>query len=140
MARFIVNLTQKSSNLDADAPHGLVISCGKNNNGKRFAVRAVEMGGNGVYRVDESFDPQSYLANVDGKRKEAVTLPQLLDAVRSGLTKSGEIAGHVHDTFGGSRARVYDKLRFAVENGYLTKAKKGEYTLGPKADSVPPLA
>jgi RecA-family ATPase len=135
MARFAINITSKSSNLETDEEHGLVISCGKSNNSRPFPVRAVIMGSNGVYRVDEDFDVRTYLDDVDGKRrKQAVTIQQVVDIVRRGVVKTGELVDAVHTETGATRATTYRVLQAALKGNYLTQSGKGVYALGTRAD------
>ncbi len=135
MARFIFNLTPLHATTEAaDKGHGLVISCGKSNDSRGFATRAVTFDDNtGNYVVDGQFDATTYRADVDGKRSaKIVTVRNVWDVVNSGKTKTGEIIAAVRADLGACDRTIRSAIITACRAEFLTKVSFGVYAIGPK--------
>lgn len=77
---------------DPDNPNLLVMSCGKNNNGKHFDEIGVifdeEMG---IYRKDDDFDPEQFREDIglnkpNGKKEAQVKPEDVLECMEHGIT------------------------------------------------------
>jgi hypothetical protein len=125
-ARFVINITPRTTNLDTDAEHGLVISCGKSNDTRKFSLRCVILDDSGVYRVDPSFDVNEYLKDLDGPpHQAALSVGDVVAAVHEGITTGAELVAHFVETAEISRATVHRVLAQAVKQGRLTRQRKG---------------
>jgi hypothetical protein len=124
-ARFVINITARTTNLDTATGHGLVISCGKSNDTEKFAVRAVALAEEGVYRLDQHFDVKAYLDEVDGRRKSAVRVEDIVALVENGTTKGADIAEYFEDRDQISRTTTYRILGQAVKQRRLTRKRIG---------------
>jgi hypothetical protein len=143
MARLAFNLTPLHATTDAaEKGHGVVINCGKINDSRPFASRAVVFSDeSGTYTVDKSFDAQRYRDDVEGKhRKHAVTIQQVVDVVRRGITKLGEIVAVLCGETAASASTAKRAIGDACAKDYLKSPRHGHYELGPKASKVEPLS
>jgi hypothetical protein len=131
-ARFVMNVTAKATNLDvAQQAQGLVIACGKSNDSAKFAVRGVDLGEDGVYRLDPNFDVQAYLDAVEGKRGSGTpTVEDVVAAVRAGRTTAEEIQEELSLTAKVSTTLLYQLLKQALAKGRLMK------TAGPRGKGM----
>ena len=125
----------------AEKGHGLVIHCGKVNDGTGFSTRAVKLDEtNGVYVLDKEFDPTAYRLNVDGKFKDkAVPIRAVVDVVRRGTTKARDIIAALRaDGLAASDPTMRRTIADACKAGILKSPRFGVYELGPEADTLVP--
>ena len=82
---------------DKENQNKLVLACGKANNAPHFRTRGLEYDpSTGFYSVDESFDLNDWINDVDGKRgSKTATIKDIMEAIRAGNHKTMEIVAYV---------------------------------------------
>ena len=130
MARFAINVAPE----DRDDGGKVVLASGKINDAQKFKTRgAILNAETGIYSINSDFDLDAWRANLDGKRTaKACTVRDVVEAVRDGVHKTGEIVERVHGETGASVRTIKDGLKEAVKMGYLETCIRGTYTLGKK--------
>lgn len=112
----------------------LVLTCEKANNVKKFEPKGLNFE-NGIYTEDHGFSVEAWKDDIDGNRtSKTLTVADLIQIIKQGVHKSGEIVAACEKEFGASKATVTRRLAEGVEKGYIAKTQPlGSYTLGPKA-------
>jgi hypothetical protein len=130
MARFMINVAPG----DAEKRAKIVVSCGKSNNGPNFTSRGAELQPTTMsYLIDDDFDLNSWRLDVEGKRgQKACSIRDLVEAVRSGHSKTRAIVAAVGGKNGASESAVKRRMKDAEAGGYLSRVGTGVYELGPK--------
>lgn len=130
MARFGINVAPE----DPDDGARVVLACGKINNAKKFSTRGAVMDEETYrYSLNPDFDLVAWREDVDGKHGKSCSIRDVVDAVRAGSTKTGEIVHRVHQETGACTRTVKTRIGDAVAGGYLKGGtSRGLYVLGPR--------
>ncbi|MBC7368898.1 MAG: AAA family ATPase [Undibacterium sp.] len=131
MARFGINVAPE----DPDDGARVVLACGKMNNARKFITRGAVMDASThLYSCNPSFDVEAWRNDVEGKRGgKSCSVRDVVEAVREGVHKSGQIVKAVMESTGASQRTVKARLGDAVRAKYLASCEPyGSYTLGNK--------
>lgn len=112
----------------------LVLTCEKVNNVKKFEPKGLIFE-NGIYTEDTSFSVDAWKDDIEGNRSsKTLTVADIIQIIKQGVHKSGEIVAACEKEFGASKATVTRRLAEGIEKQYIVKTQPlGSYTLGPKA-------
>jgi hypothetical protein len=116
-----INLAPRS----ADNPNLLIMSCGKNNNGKLFPEIGVEFDENlGIYIKDDSFDPEEFREEVgiQSSKKKPITPEQVADLVEDGIPRT-KLLEAVKNKYSVSQPTAYRTIDRAEEAGNIRKER-----------------
>lgn len=118
---------------DSDDSSKLVFTCEKANNVQKFEPKGL-LFENGIYREDATFDLKAWRDDIEGKRSnKTLTIADVVQMVKDGLFRSGDIVSRCEEEFGVSRRTVHDRLKDAVDKEYLVKGSAhGTYVVGVK--------
>ena len=131
MARFGINVAPE----DADDGARVVLACGKMNNARKFTTRGAIMDDSTHhYSRNPDFDVEAWRADVEGKRGgKSCSIRDVVEAVRAGNHKAGEIVRSVIESTGASKRSIDTRIAESVAQNYLAKCMpRGSYTLGNK--------
>jgi hypothetical protein len=102
-----------------DSNETLVLTCGKNSNGKEFPPVAVRRNGDGIYEVADDFDIESWREEiVGGGRERRVFNPRIITEInwpRPELEKK-QLARLVVDEVGCGKSRAYSLIDDAAKD------------------------
>ena len=102
-----------------DSNETLVLTCGKNSNGKEFSPVAVRRNGDGIYEVADDFDIESWRQEIVGGGKERrVFNPKVvteIDWPQRDMEKK-QLAKLVVDEVGCGKSRAYSLIDEAMKN------------------------
>jgi len=126
-ARSQINIAPR----DAEDETRLLMSCGKNNNGKKFpevGLRFNEV--LGIYEVDKEFDPDSFreevgLSKKGGANKVLISGSQVADILGYEMSKP-ELAKLIQDEFGVGRTRAYKAIDDSIKAKTIEVSKTGD--------------
>ena len=126
---------------DRDDPNKIVVACGKNSDGPRFAPRGVVFNPNSyAYDPDPSFNLESWRNDVSGQRNgKACSIADVVNVVRNLAPHPGDeattaaIVAQVEVLTDVKSRTCKTRLADAVKAGYLRKgSRNGLYKLGAK--------
>ena len=126
---------------DRDDSNKLVLACGKNSDGPKFAARGVIFDPPTCsYRLDPAFNLDDWRADVSGKRTgKSCTITNAVEAVRELASmagteaKTGDIIRLMTDATGAGIRTCKTRLTEATKSGYIRKGSRlGFYRLGSK--------
>ena len=85
----------------------------------------------GIYSIDESFDLNDWINDVDGRRSnKTVTITDVVEAIRAGNHKTKDIVASVIDMTGASDRTIRYRISDAVKAGKIQPTlPRGTYTL-----------
>lgn len=124
-----------------DNANMIVLACGKNSDGPKFAPRGVIFNAEDCsYTVDPEFDLEAWRADVSGERKgKACSIINAVEAVRElapspGMeAKTGAIVAIMKESSGAETRSCKTRLAEALKQGYLRRGSRtGLYRLGSK--------
>ena len=129
MARFVINVAPENP----DDGGRVVLACGKINDGKKFVTRgAVLDEATHLYSLNHDFDLDAWRADVEGKNGgKSCSIRDVVEAVRSGLSKTGDIVERVRADTGACKRTILKRLNDAKPD-YLQNVLRGQWTLGNK--------
>lgn len=106
----------------ADDPNLLIMSCGKNNNGKAFPEIGVEFDENtGIYIRDESFSPEEFREDVGlGARKTPVSVDSVVALVQDKIPRP-KLVERLRAKFDISQATAYRVIDRAESENRIRK-------------------
>ncbi len=130
IARFGINVAPE----DPDDGGRVVLACGKINDGRKFSTRgAVLDEGTFTYALNSGFDVVAWRADVEGKQDgRSCCVRDVVTCVEAGLRKTGEIVNQVKDDTGAGARTVKNRLKEALDLGYLKQETHGVYSLGKR--------
>lgn len=126
---------------DRDDARKLVLSCGKNSDGPKFAARGIIFDPESCsYSLDPDFDLDTWRADVNGQRTgKACTIGDAVNAVHqlaplpADEAKTGDIVRLMEDSTAAGIRTCKARLAEALKAGYLRLgSRKGLYRLGSK--------
>jgi hypothetical protein len=126
---------------DRDNANMVVMLCGKNSDGPKFAPRGVIFNADDCsYTLDPSFDLGAWRADVSGKRTgRACSIADAVEAVRflapnvGDEAKTKDIVEAMMDASAASSRTCKERLAEALKLGYLRRgSRSGMYRLGSK--------
>jgi hypothetical protein len=133
MARCQMNLMPGK----ADDDTRLVLHCAKANNCKRFETRGLIFDPKTfTYSVDPDFDPDAWLADVEGRAKAGqslCTVVEVTSAVRDGYATTKALVEHLMEACATSKSTVERVIRKAVECDAVKPMTRGKFILGKKS-------
>jgi RecA-family ATPase len=116
-----INLAPRS----ADDPNLLIMSCGKNNNGRPFPEVGIRFDEQlGIYAKDDSFDPEEFRQEVGigASRHKAVTADDVAACCEDDIP-STKLVARIKEDFGIQQRAAYDAISRAVATGLIKKNK-----------------
>ena len=122
---------------DSEDENKLVLACGKANNSTRFETRGIRMDPDTFYyAVDEGFSISAWHDDVDGKRGgKSAGILDVMQAVRDGKSKRGDILVAVETATGCGRRTANDRITKAKTAGYIDDGQeRATYVLTPKGE------
>ncbi len=133
-ARCQINLMPGS----ADDDTRLVMSCAKANNCKKFETRGLIFDPlKFTYTVDPDFDPDAWLADVEGRARSGnclCTLADVVAAVQEGYVATKDLSAHIQEAFATSKRSAERLISKAVRYEGIKQLARGRYTTGRKAE------
>jgi hypothetical protein len=102
-----------------DSNDTLVLTCGKNSNGKEFPPVAVQRNGDGIYEVADDFDIENWRQEVVGGGKERrVFNPKVVTEINwpQREMEKKQLAKLVVDEIGCGKSRAYSLIDDAMKN------------------------
>jgi hypothetical protein len=127
---------------DRDDASKIVLACGKNSDGPKFAARGIIFDAESCsYSLNPDFDLDSWRADVRGQRTgKACTISDAVNAIRQlalmpeDEAKTGDTVRLMEDATGAGIRTCKARLSDAVKAGYLRKGSRtGLYRLGSKS-------
>jgi hypothetical protein len=122
----------------ADDDTRLVLSCAKANNCQKFEIRGLIFDTlKFTYTVDPDFDPDAWLADVEGRTRSGNSLCSLADvvaAVRDGYVTTKALVEHLTDAYQCSKRSAERLISKASQFEGIKQLSRGRYTTGRKAD------
>lgn len=128
-----INLAPRSG----DDPNLLIMSCGKNNNGRLFPEIGLRFDeALGIYVKDDSFDPEEFRQEVGirASKRKSVTAEDVVDLCKDGITKP-QLVERIKAEFGIQKRAAYDAVNRAEAAGRIEKDKNKNW---PSTYSVVP--
>jgi hypothetical protein len=121
----------------ADDDTRLVLSCAKSNNCRKFQTRGLIFDQETcTYSVDPDFDPDAWLADVEGRARSGqslCTVVEVTSAVRDGYTATKDLVAHLTEACATSKSTVERLIRRAVENEAIKPITRGKFMLAQKS-------
>jgi len=115
-----INLAPRS----ADDSNLLIMSCGKNNNGRIFPEVGLRFDEElGIYVKDESFDPEEFREEIGldpSKKKRAVEPREVADLVEDGIPSS-KLVKAIQIKFSVAQKTAYRAIEKAETEGLIRK-------------------
>ena len=114
-----INLAPRSG----DNPNLLIMSCGKNNNGRLFPELGLRFDDQlGIYRRDDSFDPEQFREEVGigASKRKTVTVEDVVALCEDGIPKP-KLVSRIKDEFGIQQRAAYDAVNRAEAAGRIKK-------------------
>jgi hypothetical protein len=132
--RAVINMAPKSK----DGCGGIVITCGKVNDAPQFSPFAMSYE-DGWYVVDDDFDEESWIADVDGKRGaiKSCTIQDIVNFLENQPDKTAT-QRRISEHFGVSIGTVNARVNTGKNKGWLRVGGKGVKNTGkltPKIDT-----
>jgi hypothetical protein len=122
ICRFIMNVAQG----DAEDRRKIVLACGKSNDSPHFETRGLVLNADHMtYRLDPSFDLESWKADVEGKRNpgRSVTVGDVVMSVGDGKHARKAIIEHLKEETGASARTIDTRISDAVKHGYIERTQ-----------------
>jgi hypothetical protein len=120
----------------------LVLSCAKANNCQKFETRGLIFDPlKFTYTVDPDFDPDAWLADVEGRARSGnclCTLADVVAAVRDGYTATKDLSAHIQEAYATSKRSAERLISKAVEAQGIKQLTRGRYILGSKSERFLP--
>jgi len=115
-----------------DNPNLILLSCGKNNNGKPFPEIGVIFDEDaGIYLLDEHFDPAEFREDVGiAVQKRQPILPEDVALLCQPKTPKPQLVKRIKEEFGVQQRAAYDAIDRAKDAGFVKKER------GPKWNSL----
>jgi hypothetical protein len=116
-----INLAPRSG----DDPNLLIMSCGKNNNGRLFSDLGLRFDEQlGIYVEDHSFDPEEFRQEVgiSTSRRKIVTAEDVATRCEDGIPKP-KLVARIKEDFGIQQRAAYDAVNRAEAAGLIKKNK-----------------
>jgi hypothetical protein len=113
----------------------LVLTCGKNSNGKEFAPVAVRLNPDTmIYEVDEEFDVQSWRRQVCNVSKRRTYSPEIVrDLIERGRQfKKKDLVKVIQDDTGCGKSCAYELVEEATNKGILDLDKESRMYFKPQ--------
>jgi hypothetical protein len=126
---------------DRDNANLIVLACGKNSDGAKFAARGVIFDPDTCsYSIDSNFDLDSWRADVNGKRTgKACSITDVVQAVRELASmpgdevKTADLVLRMEESTAACKRTCKARLADALKAGFLRKGSRtGFYRLGAK--------
>ena len=116
---------------DKENQHKLVLACGKANNAPHFRTRGLEYDPyTGFYSVDESFDLNDWINDVDGKRGNKIaTIKDIMEAIRAGNHKTKDLVAYVEEATTAKDRSIRNRIKEAVKADKIVQIEQGYYDL-----------
>jgi len=112
----------------------LVLSCAKANNCQRFETRGLVFDPQRfTYTVDQDFDSDTWLADVEGRRtagSSLCTVREVVSAVQDGYSTTKALVEHLCDAYQTSKSTVERLIKRAVEGQGIATLTRGQFTIG----------
>lgn len=126
---------------DAEDTSRIVMSCGKSNDAKPFKPMGLRMDEATMhYEIDDSFDVQAWLDDVEGKRNgKASAIADVVQVVGQGVNRYAEIARRVSADTACSVVTAKRRIKEATEGAYILKREDGTYIVNKPIHPDPQL-